>query len=632
MASNPINDAISRKEPAEDIKPTKLSTRLKRLLPSTSRFQPIDLPKVSERTLNDSEELSGSSNDDCWVDLPSASRATTQNESNLVPPPENTSQRDSPTRETAGASNASINEETGELKLEDLKWLPTPSKTSETSQPRAPPAVSLALDRYNEEGETLEEANNVEDEELSKVSTQSSLRSRGSNPMAELQMDPVQKKRNIDFHINFPSLPLDDILIDDWHCALQKDILITGRLYVTQERICFHSNLFGWVNHTVIPFSDIVSLHKRSTAFVIPNAIQIITLDQKYFFTSLLSRDSAYNLLYELWFRKCPNRATDPIKLNPQLAEAKAEPGGESASAGAGVNTLCACLKASSHPGTISIDTVYPMSLESYFGLVFGPDTSFLVTFLSNGSHDIVVGNWQGDTRSISYIKLLHNSLGPKQTRCMITQKVVHQDFEDFCIVEDRTTNPDVPSGDAFTVVSRYCMMRRCTTQCRLVTSTAVEWSKSSWFKGPIESGVKEGTTKAAHELDAAVRKYLDSHPELVTVAVGSEPLKGGSSTAKEDSVSEAKARGFKLWPPSFRVAMGFGLVVLVAFYAANWLRVGYLQARISQYRAKAATPRPVSPHHVAHLRELQANLRALGGQLEEIESRLSKLRQGSSQ
>jgi hypothetical protein len=30
-------------------------------------------------------------------------------------------------------------------------------------------------------------------------------------------------------------------------CAYQKDIAIQGKLYVTQNRLCFHSNILGFV-------------------------------------------------------------------------------------------------------------------------------------------------------------------------------------------------------------------------------------------------------------------------------------------------------------------------------------------------------------------------------------------------
>lgn len=35
----------------------------------------------------------------------------------------------------------------------------------------------------------------------------------------------------------------------DYGCALQKEILLQGRLYVSEQHICFNSNIFGWVTN-----------------------------------------------------------------------------------------------------------------------------------------------------------------------------------------------------------------------------------------------------------------------------------------------------------------------------------------------------------------------------------------------
>ena len=32
----------------------------------------------------------------------------------------------------------------------------------------------------------------------------------------------------------------------DYSCAMQKDILVQGRLYLTQNWICFYANILKW--------------------------------------------------------------------------------------------------------------------------------------------------------------------------------------------------------------------------------------------------------------------------------------------------------------------------------------------------------------------------------------------------
>lgn len=35
----------------------------------------------------------------------------------------------------------------------------------------------------------------------------------------------------------------------DFGCALQKEILLQGRIYISENHICFNANIFGWVTN-----------------------------------------------------------------------------------------------------------------------------------------------------------------------------------------------------------------------------------------------------------------------------------------------------------------------------------------------------------------------------------------------
>ncbi|WFD42970.1 hypothetical protein MPSI1_001621 [Malassezia psittaci] len=111
----------------------------------------------------------------------------------------------------------------------------------------------------------------------------------------------ASSKRNDDFHALFPSVPEDDFLIESYGCAISRDLLIQGRMYVSEGRVCFYSSIFGWVTSAVVPFADIVSIEKRNTAYLIPNAILIRTLQSRYLFSSFVTRDSTYSMLVNIW-------------------------------------------------------------------------------------------------------------------------------------------------------------------------------------------------------------------------------------------------------------------------------------------------------------------------------------------
>jgi hypothetical protein len=66
----------------------------------------------------------------------------------------------------------------------------------------------------------------------------------------------------------------------------------------------------------------------------------------------------------------------------------------------------------------------------------------------------------------------------------MITDESAHVDFDDFVCVVTTTRTPDVPSGSAFAVKTRTSMTWSRGNQCRVVVTTGVEWSKSSFIKG----------------------------------------------------------------------------------------------------------------------------------------------------
>lgn len=117
----------------------------------------------------------------------------------------------------------------------------------------------------------------------------------------------ASNKRNKDFHQLFRSVPEDDFLIEDYSAALQRDILLHGRLYVSEGHICFSSNILGWVTNLVISFDEVVSVEKKSTAVIFPNAIVISTLNARNIFASFVARDSTYDLLIGIWKISHPN-------------------------------------------------------------------------------------------------------------------------------------------------------------------------------------------------------------------------------------------------------------------------------------------------------------------------------------
>ncbi|KAJ1531946.1 hypothetical protein ONE63_000585 [Megalurothrips usitatus] len=112
---------------------------------------------------------------------------------------------------------------------------------------------------------------------------------------------PTYKSRSRDFNRIFKDVPPEERLIVDYSCAVAKEILIHGRLYVSQNFLCFYANIFRWETLISLRWKDVTAITKEKTALVIPNAILVCTENEKLFFTSFGARDKAYLMLFRVW-------------------------------------------------------------------------------------------------------------------------------------------------------------------------------------------------------------------------------------------------------------------------------------------------------------------------------------------
>uniref|UniRef100_A0A8C5MIZ0 GRAM domain containing 1B n=1 Tax=Leptobrachium leishanense TaxID=445787 RepID=A0A8C5MIZ0_9ANUR len=128
-------------------------------------------------------------------------------------------------------------------------------------------------------------------------------------------LSPTYKQRNEDFRKLFKQLPETERLIVDYSCALQRDILLQGRLYLSENWICFYSNIFRWETLLTVRLKDICSMTKEKTARLIPNAIQLCTDTEKHFFTSFGARDRTYMMMFRLWQNALLDKPLCPKEL-----------------------------------------------------------------------------------------------------------------------------------------------------------------------------------------------------------------------------------------------------------------------------------------------------------------------------
>ncbi|KAL0069461.1 hypothetical protein AAF712_003494 [Marasmius tenuissimus] len=351
----------------------------------------------------------------------------------------------------------------------------------------------------------------------------------------------ASSRRNGEFHELFLgflriSVPYRCRTFLDYGCALQREILIQGRLYISENHICFHANILGWITDLSIPIYEITALEKKMTAFVIPNAIQITTRRAKYSFASFLARDTTYDVIYNIWRLARPADTVEVSVAGKEIGEegvgalggnsetSVAQPGGGGGgtSAAAGPKkTTCGCLKEGKHFTETALDTVIPGTPDRIHNLLFA--SGFIKEFMSGEQKltDIQMSDWTPTSptapqgllaRNMSYIKPLNAPVGPKSTKCEIRDEIVHCDFEDYVSTISTTRTPDVPSGSVFSVKTRTCVMWASVASSRVVVTTQVEWTGRSFIKGIIERSAIDGQKTQYTELDRAMRAYIKEH------------------------------------------------------------------------------------------------------------------------
>ncbi|WVQ62718.1 uncharacterized protein L199_000866 [Kwoniella botswanensis] len=373
----------------------------------------------------------------------------------------------------------------------------------------------------------------------------------------------ASNRRNADFHTLFPSIDEGDYLIEDYGCALSKDILLQGRLYVSENHLCFHANILGWVTDVVVSFADIRTIEKKMTALVIPNAIQVSTGNAKYTFASLIARDSTYDVMMNIWRLCNPNAVMSSVSLantnnigsrpGSVVGDEDAPAAGGGASGGGATAkghapTQCACGKEGKHYNETALETTFPSTPEKIYELMF--NSAWFKSFLSDNQklRDIECSEWRPIsssnsllTRSTSYIKPLNGSIGPKQTKCHITDEHEHLDFDDYISLITTTKTPDVPSGGVFSVKTRTCLMWAGRNSTKVVVTTTVEWTGKSWVKGIIEKSAIEGQKTYHDDLETGMRQYIKENSSEFAVegGAGDEEVEAASAEGQESKENQ---------------------------------------------------------------------------------------------
>ncbi|KAG5356433.1 putative membrane protein [Yarrowia sp. B02] len=382
----------------------------------------------------------------------------------------------------------------------------------------------------------------------------------------------ASKKRNEEFHAHFKAVPEDDFLLDDFSCAYSREILVQGRMFVSERHICFFANILGWQTHHVIAFDEIVSLDKKTTAGLFPNGIVVQTLHSTYIYASFISRDATFAFMNTIWKQNAQGVAgsdesdgdTDDGELDSGISDNEAEtaPSGAAAAASAdagadaskwSVPNLGPETHAPTQPGydpeakgeKLLCKEVVKAPLGVVANLLFGKE-NILGAFLKDNQKcwDVtpIKSCVETKKREYSYIKPLNNSLGPKQTKCQCVDTVEAWDDQGAINVVTTTSNHDVPSGNAFTTKTRIIMTWAANNHTQVMMSCWFDWTGKSWIKSAIEKGGNDGQMAFAADLIPYLNEHVKGSGKASRPAAAAVPAKKGHAKHKSHHHHKAEA------------------------------------------------------------------------------------------
>ena len=378
-------------------------------------------------------------------------------------------------------------------------------------------------------------------------------------------------------------MPSDEVLINDWTCALSKAVLLQGRLYLSQNYLCFHSKIFGTDTKEVIKLSDIQAIKKRNK-FVIGIEVFMKNGVDRYLFCSFLTRSRTYKVIADAWAKKTDSlststgsqsssssassfKDTDGSDIdgsasnnnpnNSSSSETSNDGGGSSDSELGDIDTMLTghCNQEREGfltipPGTETIpQTIIPFTPVQFFYLFlsdkseeFEKQVKCLTPRLS-----LEVDQWKvssehngmmvREMRSTVSLVELKAPVGPEKSRVVETQRYILT--KDSLILQTRSFSLDIPYNDCFHTESEWVFTKVSPTASSLVGKGCAVWVKRSIIKSLIESTtIKQMKGQAASYIEQTKKwgedkkEILDRIERYVMKSGGKRKKQGNSSSS----------------------------------------------------------------------------------------------------
>ncbi|KAJ3360116.1 hypothetical protein HDU91_004706 [Kappamyces sp. JEL0680] len=378
-----------------------------------------------------------------------------------------------------------------------------------------------------------------------------------SKPQAETS------KRNIELHKRFPEIAKEEILIEDYICALGRGAtLVQGRIYMTRRRCCFYSSMLGMI--------------------------------YRFYFCSFLSRDAAFEKLVSIWKQSnvesffsasfhgeitvdegtMTSRPSSPptMELPPKPASDPSEK-----------DTVCL----HDHSKAILVtDQVFGCSIKQLWSLLHGDETSPVVTVMDQSKKpsflewflaqkravvNLEKTTWMvggkeeleslplelakvGDTRTIFFdMNFGLQTAGSKQ---VITVKSVTPTA--ICI-HSKTTNSGIPFANSYSTATVMCIKEEEPGRSsRLVVSYYIEFERDCYsiIKNPVQNAMKTKIPEFYNDLVCQLQRHFDAESGVQCPQTPPEPDSGIEKSQPMEELAACPETGV-IKVPRY-VAVGF--------------------------------------------------------------------------
>lgn len=305
-----------------------------------------------------------------------------------------------------------------------------------------------------------------------------------------------------------------------------------GRLHGTADAFYFCGTLFGirmqerfeWRAISLLTYSVGGLTGSVNIRVVLGASSPPTSSDQHHHRTETLSfktfsdESVAYEMLHALWKNGRSDQPRPVAELSTALNNRPSvarTPSLESLGQAQG-EVSCGCEE---HLERTEIDMVLPVSVDELFHLLMDAESPVLQgVFRAQGYKNVVLGPWtptaEGGRKERTLkmiVPLSHPMVKAKETECFEEHILLCEEPDQRYVIKQLARTPNVTYGDAFVMLTLFCITRHSAGHARLQVHTGLHWLKSPIVKAVIRNGTLKGMAEYMSVYRMVLRRELRS-------------------------------------------------------------------------------------------------------------------------